>query len=229
MTYSGFTYSGHLSVPTGCILLLSGSSLAWRLASALMDPVYLIRCWRKTVQDELTLLHRARAMDPDALAEIHDTYYIPIYRYIVLRVNDHQTAEDLTSEVFTRLLHALQDKTAPANTIRGWLFAVASRIVKDHYRKHYRHEKANMDDLVPNEPATPDQILESKISQETLLEAVTDLTEEQQEVIALRFGYGLPIQEVADAVGKSIGSVKMLQARAISALSKKLTGEEARS
>ena len=181
------------------------------------------------MQDELTLLHRARAFDPDALAEIHNAYYVPIYRYIVLRVSDHQTAEDLTSEVFARLLHALQDKTAPSNTIRGWLFSVASRIVNDHYRKHYRQEKTNLDHLTPNQPVTPDQALESKISQEDLLEAITDLTEDQQEVIALRFGYGLPIQEVADTIGKSIGSVKMLQARAISALSHKLSGEEARS
>jgi DNA-directed RNA polymerase specialized sigma24 family protein len=47
-------------------------------------------------------------------------------------------------------------------------------------------------------------------------------------VIALRFGYGMPIQEVADTVGKSLGSVKMLQARAIAALSQKLAGKEAR-
>lgn len=189
----------------------------------------LILNWRKSVQDELTLLHRARALDSDALAEIHDAYYVPIYRYIVLRVNDHQIAEDLTSEVFTRFLHALQDKTAPSNTIRGWLFAVASRIVKDHYRKHYREEKTNVDHLAPNEPVTPDRILENKISQEALLEAITGLTEDQQEVIALRFGYGLPIQEVAKSVGKSLGSVKMLQARAIAALSQKLAGKEAQS
>lgn len=181
------------------------------------------------MQDELTLLHRARALDPDALAEIHDTYYASIYRYIVLRVSDHQTAEDLTSEVFTRLLHALQDKTAPTNTIRGWLFSVASRAVKDYYRGYYRQEKTNVDHLAPDEPVAPERILEQKISQEALLAAVTDLTEDQQEVIALRFGYGMPIQEVADTVGKSLGSVKMLQARAIAALSQKLAGKEARS
>ena len=193
------------------------------------SPVYLILYWRKSVQDELTLLHRARALDPDALAEIHDVYYVPIYRYIVLRVNDHQIAEDLASEVFTRFLHALQDKTAPSNTIRGWLFAVVSRIVKDHYRKHYREEKTNVDHLAPNEPVTPDRVLENKISHETLLEAITDLTEDQQEVIALRFGYGMPIKEVAKRVGKSLGSVKMLQARAIASLSQKLAGKEAHS
>lgn len=86
-----------------------------------------------------------------------------------------------------------------------------------------------MDHLAPDEPVAPERILEQKISQEALLAAVTDLTEDQQEVIALRFGYGMPIQEVADTVGKSLGSVKMLQARAIAALSQKLAGKEARS
>jgi RNA polymerase sigma-70 factor (ECF subfamily) len=51
---------------------------------------------------------------------------------------------------------------------------------------------------------------------------MTDLTEEQQHVIALRFGQELPIQEVARSIGKTEGAVKQLQARAIAALARKL-------
>ena len=71
--------------------------------------------------DEITLLARARALEDEALAEIHETYYEPIFRYIVFRVSNQQIAEDLTSEVFVRLLSALRDHTAPQNTLRGWL------------------------------------------------------------------------------------------------------------
>jgi RNA polymerase sigma-70 factor (ECF subfamily) len=90
-----------------------------------------------TVQDELTLLARARQLDPEALAHIHETYYTSIFRYVAFRVGDHATAEDLTSEVFTRLLTALRDKGAPQNTLRGWLYGVAARVVNDHHRKAY--------------------------------------------------------------------------------------------
>jgi RNA polymerase sigma-70 factor (ECF subfamily) len=174
------------------------------------------------VQDELTLLTRARALDPEALAQIHDTYYVKIFRYIALRISDPETAEDMTSEVFTRLLSALRDRTAPQNTLQGWLFAVATKIVKDHYRKQYRRPQLPLDDSMPSPGDNPDQMVETRLTQEQLQAAMTELTEEQQNVIALRFGYEMSIGEVAQSIGKSEGSVKMLQARAIAALSRRL-------
>ena len=57
-------------------------------------------------------------------------------------------------------------------------------------------------------------------------EALAELTQEQQDVLALRFGYGMPIKDVAETVNKSEGSVKMLQVRAIAALTKRLAGKE---
>jgi RNA polymerase sigma-70 factor (ECF subfamily) len=178
------------------------------------------------VQDELTLLSRARALDKEALAQIHDTYYVPVFRYISFRVNDYQTAEDLASEVFTRLLSALRDVSAPQNTLRGWLFGVASKVVKDHYRKQYRSEQISLDDSLPSLDAGPAQVVETILNQERLYEAMGSLTEEQKNVIALRFGYGMSIRETAQTMGKSEGSVKMLQARAIGGLSRKLNFRE---
>lgn len=174
------------------------------------------------MQDELELLNRARALDPEALEEIHNTYYVPIFRYIAVRINDHATAEDLTSEVFTRLLSALRDTTAPNNTIRGWLFGVASRIVKDYYRKQYRRPQTELSENLPSNLGDPVSEFEEKLTQENLREAITTLTEDQQNVIALRFGYEMSIRDVAEALGKSEGSIKMLQARAIAALTRQM-------
>lgn len=175
------------------------------------------------MQDELILLNRARSLDQEALEEIHDTYYVPIYRYIAFRVNEQETAEDLTSEVFTRLLSALRDRTAPQKTIRGWLFSVASRVVKDHYRKKYRHKQTVLDESVPSLRDSPDKEVEMMLTNENLRQAMGHLTEDQQQIIALRFGYEMSIRDVAQTTGKSEGAVKMLQARAIAALSRKMT------
>ncbi|MFQ5422171.1 MAG: sigma-70 family RNA polymerase sigma factor, partial [Anaerolineae bacterium] len=176
------------------------------------------------VQDELLLLSRARSLDAEALAEIHDTFYVPIFRYIAFRVSEHELAEDLTSEVFTRLLSALRDRAAPQKTLRGWLFGVASRIVKDHYRKQYRRPQTALDDSIPSTVIGPEQAIDIKLTQENLHQAMATLTEEQQNVVALRFGQGLSIRDAAQAMSKSEGSIKMLQARAIKALSKQLAG-----
>jgi RNA polymerase sigma-70 factor, ECF subfamily len=176
----------------------------------------------KVVQEELLLLHRARALEPEALAEIHDTYYVPLYRFIVMRVNDLDTAEDLTSEVFTRLLSALRDHTAPQNTLRGWLFSVASRVVNDYYRKKYREREADLDENIPSLNTTPENSVDMNLENDALHDAVTKLSEDQQNIIALRFGFDMSIRETAKTIGKSEGSVKMLQARAIKNLAKRL-------
>ncbi|HEY4689725.1 MAG TPA: sigma-70 family RNA polymerase sigma factor [Anaerolineae bacterium] len=175
------------------------------------------------MQDEIELLARARRLDQEALAEIHETYYAPIFRYVAFRVGDRETAEDLTSEVFTRLLSALRDKAAPQNTLRGWLYGVASRVVSDHHRKHYRAPQVELDESIASHEAGPSEVVEAVLTREDLKRAMTELTEDQKNVIALRFGYDMPIQEVARTLGKTEGAVKQLQVRAIAALARRLS------
>ena len=180
----------------------------------------------RTVQDELLLLHRAKSLDQEALAQIHEQYYDSIYRYMTYRVNDLQTAEDLTSEVFVRFLHAIQQKNAPQNTIRGWLFGTASLILKEHYRKKKRTQLTELSESLPGETVEPTEKLEVQENKEALREALTNLTEEQQQVLALRFGYEMSVRDVAETMNKSEGSIKMLQVRAIAALTRIMTDPE---
>jgi RNA polymerase sigma-70 factor (ECF subfamily) len=176
-----------------------------------------------TVHDEVALLARARQLDTDALAEIHDGYYGPLFRYIAFRVSDQHIAEDLTSEVFMRFLNALRQRNAPSTTLRGWLYGVAANVVSDHLRKRYRAPQVELDAALVSRDAGPEEVVEATLAREDLRQAMAGLTEEQQHVIALRFGHELPIQEVARTIGKSEGAVKQLQARAIAALARKLS------
>ena len=179
------------------------------------------------MREEHILLNRARALDEDALTEIHDRYYGAIYRYISFRINDMHTVEDLTSEVFTRFLSALRDRHAPQNTIQGWLYGTAARVVKEQYRKQKRSETTPLDESLPSQAISPEQGVEKSMTLEQLRAALSGLTEDQQHVLALRFGQGMPIREVASIVDKSEGSVKMLQVRAIAALTRRLSDVEA--
>jgi RNA polymerase sigma-70 factor (ECF subfamily) len=175
------------------------------------------------VDDELVLLAQARRLNPDALAEVHDRYYPAIYRYIAYRVGDTQVAEDLTSEVFTRLLSALRDRNAPQNTLRGWLYAVARRSVSDYHRKGFRRPQVELAESLPSRDANPLEIAEANMNREALMAAIGELTDDQQQVIGLRFGSEMPIQEVAETMGKTEGAVKQLQARALAALARMLS------
>ncbi len=180
------------------------------------------------MHDELTLLAKARAFDEEALAQIHDIYYGPIFRYIAFRIGDQTVAEDLTSEVFVRLLSAIRDRTAPDKTLRGWLYRVAYFVVSDYYRTKYRHEEVSLDEGardLPGDAPGPAAVVSHKMRWEDVSRAMKHLTEDQQEVVALRFGQELPIREVANLMNKSEGAVKQLQARAVAALSRQLRQE----
>lgn len=170
--------------------------------------------------DEMTLLAGVRRLDPQALAETHDKYYPAIFRYIAYKVGNQETAEDIASEVFVRLIDAVRDRHAPQKTLRGWLYSVASHMVTDYHRKQYRSQEVALMETLESDISSPAEQTIRKQTLESLSEALSELTEEQQDVIALRFGYEMPIKEVAETIGKSEGAVKQLQARAVAALAR---------
>jgi RNA polymerase sigma-70 factor (ECF subfamily) len=174
------------------------------------------------VVDEINLLKRAQALDEEALAEIHDKYYQGIYRYFSFRMPDSQTAEDLTSEVFLRFLKAIRDKNAPPNTIQGWLFGAARNVAREYYRWSKKIEEVAISEQLSGGESSPEQKISNRLDIEAMMKGMEALTDDQKHVLALRFGFGLPIREVAAIVNKSEAAVKMLQARAIMTLTKQM-------
>lgn len=170
----------------------------------------------------MQLLRRAQKLEPEALGQIHDLYYMRIYRYVAFRVQDQHTAEDLTSEIFLRLLTALHDRQGPQHTLQGWLYGAAANVVKEFYRRQVRLMTAPLAENMAENGRTLDDQYDLTLLRQNLAAVLQDLTDDQQNVLALRFGYDLPIREVARLLGKSEGSIKMLQARAIGSLSHRL-------
>lgn len=178
------------------------------------------------VQAEINLLNRARALDEAALTEIHERYYTAVYRYISFRISDPHTVEDLASEVFTRFLSALRSQHSLPNTIQGWLYGTAAHVVKEQYRKQKRTNETVINDSLPDFKPLPEQTVAENMRLDQMRSALDELTEDQQHILALRFGQGMPIKDVAETVNKSEGSVKMLQVRAIAALTRIMHGAE---
>jgi RNA polymerase sigma-70 factor (ECF subfamily) len=173
--------------------------------------------------DESALMAGVARLDPLSLAETHDRYYPEVLRFVLSKVGHRETAEDITSEVFVRLLRAVQACRGPDRTLRGWLLCVACHIVNDNFRRHYalRTDMELSDFVATDEEAPVDQV----IHKETLVAlhgAIEELTSDQQKVIRLRYGYGMSIRDVAAEIGKSEGAVKQLQARAVAALAKEM-------
>jgi RNA polymerase sigma-70 factor (ECF subfamily) len=99
-------------------------------------------------------------------------------------------------------------------------------VVKEQYRKQKRSKTTALHESLPSQMMGPEQGVENSMSLEQLRNALPRLTEEQQHVLALRFGQGMSIRAVAKLIDKSEGSVKMLQARAVAALTRHLSNGE---
>lgn len=165
------------------------------------------------------LLAQARTGDQVAVIRIYDAYFSPIYQYIRLRVGDAMTAEDLAADVFVKFIAALRGSNPPRDSLRGWLFKVARFSIADHYGAEAKMPQTTLDDWVsaPSDEQPEVQFL-AMISTQRAQNAVRMLAADQQEVLVLRFGQQLSLQETADIMGKSVSAIKSLQWRAVETL-----------
>ena len=171
------------------------------------------------IPDEDLLLARARQGDNDALQSIYTQYFPPIYQFIRLRTDETDTAEDIAGEVFLKLVVALRSRKAPRHSLRGWLFRVARNTLYDHYAGKQHFTQTVLDEwiLAPTEGDPELQFLRT-LDRERCRTAIRELPDEQQEVIILRFGQELSLQETADIMGKKANAIKQLQFRAVNNL-----------
>lgn len=136
---------------------------------------------------------------------------------------DH--AEDLTGDVFVGVARGLRRFRGDEHDLRRWVFSIARRRLIDHFRRQrFRRMLLLGDHLEKHEAVVnlDDIDLESAIIDEELVAALQQLTDEQREVVVLRFVGDLPINDVADIVGRTTGAVKALQSRALAQLAKSL-------
>jgi RNA polymerase sigma-70 factor (ECF subfamily) len=174
-------------------------------------------------KDDAGLLAAARRLDSRALAAIHDRYYPDLYRYLLYRTNDPPAAEDLTSEVFMRFLDALHTGKR-LDHLPAWLFGVAGHLAADHFRRQARRPQVELVDEMMASGIGPEALAENNQRAAAVRQALSQLTDEQQQVLALRFGQGHSIDMAAGAMQKSATAVKQLQFRAIAALRRRLEG-----
>ncbi|MFN2166549.1 MAG: sigma-70 family RNA polymerase sigma factor [Anaerolineae bacterium] len=175
---------------------------------------------------EAELLERARAYEAEALAEIYDRYAGSIYRYLYRYLGDAAQAEDLTSEVFVRLLQALNTRRAPRERLQGWLYRVAHNLAMDWFRQGGEAAALPLEEEWVADGELPPAVVEKRQVRVQLRAALRQLTTDQQQVVLLRFAEGLKIEEVSRLLDKSEGAVKVLQYRAIRRLRKLLALEE---
>ncbi|MDX2141601.1 MAG: RNA polymerase sigma factor [Chloroflexota bacterium] len=176
------------------------------------------------IAQEDQLLAQARKRDPQAMMEIYDSYFAAVYNFIRLRVEDRTQADDLTSEVFVKLMKAFQAGKAPRYSLRGWLFRVARNVLHDYYGQRERYTDEALEEWVPSKgDDDPELRLMQALDAQRIKTAIQRLSPDQQEVLVLRFAQSLSLEETADIMGKNVNTVKSLQFRAVNTLRQMLT------
>jgi RNA polymerase sigma-70 factor (TIGR02952 family) len=172
---------------------------------------------------ERALAARATQGDRAAYSELYQRYVDRIYRYIYYKVGQRDETEDLTSQTFLKAWDAIGDYEWRNHPFGAWLFRIAHNLVVDYHRA--RKDTVTLDDATPQlehrtsrDELRPEQVMGELITMSRVRRAIGRLTEEQQQVLILRFFDELSTGEVADIMGKNSGAVRGLQFRALSAL-----------
>ncbi|PVV83707.1 RNA polymerase sigma factor [Dehalogenimonas alkenigignens] len=156
------------------------------------------------------------------LAGLFDEYYDRIARYAYTRVGDRQEAEDLASEVFARALKSLDSFEDRGLPMGAWLFKIAHNLVVDFHRRRAERKTVDVEDVEIESDDSPAEQAERKLEMERVQRAMENLTEEQREIIRLRFFAGLSSAEVGALLGKSDGAVREGQSAALKKLRARL-------
>jgi len=172
--------------------------------------------------DESPLIQLARQGDPAACATLYDRHYDAVYRYCYYHVGDAPLAQDLAGEVFVRMVENLDRFDVRGRPLLAWLYAIARNLIADTYRKRGQSPQLPLDQVQVADKDTLAQRVEQRLLAEDLAAALRRLTEEQRQVILLKFVLDHDNAEVARMLGKSEGAIKSLQHRALAALRRAL-------
>ena len=173
------------------------------------------------------LVAHAQGGNVDAIEALYDRHRPSIFRYVWSRVGDRHTAEDLTGDVFMRMLTALPGYRSTGMPFRAWLYRIAHNLVVDHFRREDKHISVPLDTVEERDAGghDPASVTEWKLDAERVQGALSQLAPSHREIVVLRFLCELSLQETAQVLGKTEAAVKSLQHRSLTALRRSLAQE----
>jgi len=168
-------------------------------------------------RDEDQLIKKAISGDKEAFGHLYDLYFLQIYKYLLVRTDTREDAEDMTETVFMKAWEHLPNfggKKKERN-IRAWLFRIAHNTVIDHYRTRKQILPLEMVSQTGTSEGEPDRVAIKNEDNRRIMKAIKRLDETSQKVIASRFICDLSHRETALSIGISENNVRVIQYRAL--------------
>ena len=171
-------------------------------------------------------VRRAARGDAGAAGLLFDHYYPRVYRYALSKLKRSQDAEDVAAETFARVLRKLDRFRWRGAGFEAWIFRIAYNLIVDQYRGSGREELADEEDGAPDE-VTPEDIYFQTETASELGQMMNTLSDDQREVLLLRFVAGLETDEICKVMGRTPNAIRQLQFRALDAMRKRMHKESA--
>lgn len=175
-------------------------------------------------ENEVELIKQAQAGSKAAFAALYDCHQSAVFTYLYYRAPDQATAEELTAQVFVRMVEKINQYCPQDKPILAWLYTIARHILADYYRQEKHAILLPLDDTLTSD-LNPAHIVDRGLATDCLQQAMQHLTEEQKLVLIGKFVEERSNQGVADLLDKSEGAVKSLQHRALAALRRAIERE----
>jgi RNA polymerase sigma-70 factor (ECF subfamily) len=168
-------------------------------------------------EDERELVERAK-QDPRQFGALYDRHFQQIYRFVYSRVREQTAAEDVTSEIFIKALKAMPRYQDTGRPFAAWLYQIAVNAIADRYRTLRPSQPLeDFHDLSIGGPA-----LEEEAAHRDEIRRIWTLVEslpaQQRTALVLKFQEDMKIEDIAVAMGKTSGAVKLLIHRGVSRL-----------
>jgi len=178
-------------------------------------------------EDPMILVKKAQAGDTESFGKLYEDFFTPIFRFILPKVSDKETAEDLTQVVFIKLFESLPSfKQSDANPL-SYLFTIARNTVFDFYKKkrdviigenQVENIENNIFHKIEDDNPIPCEMFEISEKQRLVIAEINKLNKEQREVIFMKFMEGRKNFEIAEILGRTEDSIRQLQCRALKKL-----------
>jgi len=167
--------------------------------------------------NELVLIENCQSGDSEAFGKLYDQYFKKIYSFIYYRVSQKENTEDLVSETFTKAIANINRFNIHKGTFSSWLYRIARNTVIDYYRTS--KNEYSLDNIMElHSENNMANNVDISMSLEEVREKLSQLNEEQQEIIIMRVWQQLSYKEIAEILGKSEASCKMIFSRGIKEL-----------
>lgn len=158
---------------------------------------------------------------------IFESYYKRIYNYYYYRIQNQHISEDLTSQLFEKVMTRIASYESNKGNFEVWLFAIARNVLNDYFRSQKKYPWTSLDSVFEmiSEESGPEQKIYEAEETKVLLAMINELKEKERNMIAYKFGADLKNKEIAELLGISEKNVSVILCRTLKKLKLRLEGE----